>query len=122
MTPTKQLTLTLAAIGLVGCAINSPKDTLETGIPASFASTKSSQQLTTCIDRNTDGINFNSLHTSIKPLGPDTSEIVIRNGKTVMAVVQVSPTETGSIAAIRLSGVAVLMPETAVKQMTAGCG
>jgi hypothetical protein len=77
--------------------------------------------LTTCIDRNTDGAVFNSLQTNIKNSGIESSEIVVRNGSFVYAVVQVKATDKGSIAAFHLGGTASIAPETSVKRMTNGC-
>ena len=106
-------------VALAGCA--SPREVLETGVPATFFSAKTVQLLTTCIDRNTDGAILNSLRTNIKVLSPESSEIVVRNGDTVFAVVQVHPAAQGSVASIRLGGVGAMTPDSSVKRMTTGC-
>lgn len=112
------VSLGAVVIVLVGCA--SAREVLETGVPVTFVSTMSVPMLTTCIDRNTDGAILNSLQTNIKNSGIESSEIVVRNGDFVYAVVQVKATNKGSIAAFRLGGVAIA-PETSVKRMTKGC-
>lgn len=113
------LCLSVFWVVLAGCA--SPREVLETGAPATFASAKSVQLLTTCIDRNTDGAILNSLRTNIKSLSPESSEIVVRNGDTVYAVVQVHPAAQGSVASIRLGGAGAMFPDSSVKRMTTGC-
>ena len=104
---------------LIGCA--STQEVLETGIPATFVSTMTAPKLTTCIDRNTDGAVLNSLRTNIKYSDAQSSEIVVRNGSFVYAVVQVKATDNGSVATFRLGGAATITPDTSVKKMTKGC-
>jgi len=120
-TVTMRILVCLGVVGivLVGCA--SPREVLETGFPVTFNSKMSAPMLTMCIDRNTDGAILNSLRTSIKYLGPDASEIVVWNGDTVYAVVQVKAKDKGSIALFRLGGGATLTPESSMKRMTKGC-
>ena len=109
----------MACVALAGCA--SPGEVLETGAPATFTSAKSAQMLTKCIDRNTDGAILNSLRTNIKSLDPESSEIVVRNGSTIFAVIQVKPAAEGSIASFRLVGMGAISPDRSVQRMTTGC-
>lgn len=115
----KEVRFVALCVALAGCA--SPREVLESGVPATFFSAKTVQLLTTCIDRNTDGAILNSLRTNIKVLSPESLEIVVRNGDTVFAVVQVHPADQGSVASIRLGGVSAMSPDSSVKRMTAGC-
>lgn len=113
------LSLTVISSLLIGCA--STREVLETGVPATFVSTLTAPKLTTCIDRNTDGAFLNSLRTNIKYSDATSSEIVVRNGAFVYAVVQVQATNSGSIATFRLGGAATITPESSLKKMTEGC-
>jgi hypothetical protein len=115
----KSISASALCVVLVSCA--SPKEVLENGTITTFNSTKSSQSLTTCIDRNIDGAVLNSLKTNIKVLGPESSEIVVRNNSLVFAVVQVNAATHGSVASIRLGGLGAMTPETSMKRLTAGC-
>ncbi len=111
--------LVVVAPLLAGCA--STREILETSVPVPFTSALSAQMLTTCIDRNTDGAILNSLRTNVKSLGAESSEIVVRNGDFVYAVVQIRANDKGSIATFHLGGAATITPETSVKRMTKGC-
>lgn len=113
------LASTLTALGLGGCA--STQDIRTGGLEADFKSSKSTQQLTNCIDRNTDGWAWNSLRTSVKALGSEAFEIVVRNGSTTYAVIAIQPGPTGSFAKFRLGGVATATPTSSVQRMTKDC-
>lgn len=113
------LSLSVVSFLVIGCA--STREVLESGVPATFVSTMTAPKLTTCIDRNTDGAILNSLRTNIKYADALSSEIVVRNGAFVYAVVQVKATDSGSIATFRLGGAATITPEASLKRMTEGC-
>lgn len=113
------LSLTAISSLLIGCS--STREVLETGTPATFVSTLSAPKLTRCIDGNTDGAVLNSLRTNIKYSDAISSEIVVRNGAFVYAVIRVQTTDSGSVATFRLGGAATITPESSLKKMTEGC-
>ena len=104
---------------LGGCA--APVDLLQEKPAQVFASALQAQPLATCIDRNTDGADANSLRTNIKTLDSNVFEIVVRNGDFVYSVVRIMADGAGATATFYLGGAATLTPITAMARMTQGC-
>ena len=111
---------TVGVVLVSGCS--TPQGVRNTYPSGEFSSTKSPQELVTCIDRNTDGSYLNTLATSVKPVGDNNFEIVVRNGNSTYAMIEIAPLKSeNSVATIRLSGRASLTPKTVMNKMTDGC-
>ncbi len=104
---------------LQGCATS--REVIESGVAFDYSSKLSVPELTTCIDRNTDGAVLNSLQTTIKYSNPLNAEIVVRNGNFAYAVILIKSYEYGSVAHFRLGGTAAWDVKQAISRMTNGC-
>lgn len=118
--PYRLLSIPVLVISLAGCA--STQETRTTSVVQTFPSAKTAQDLTICIDKNTDGRVWNSLRTNVKSFGGEKFEIVVRNGDFIWSIVQVEPAPPGAVAAIRLGGAATVTPDGALEIMTKDCG
>jgi hypothetical protein len=110
----------IVSVVLSACATRS--DIVSAGVRDKFPSSLPALKLAACIDRNIDENSaLGSLHSKVIDSGVQPIEVVVLNGATTYAVVQVTSVEGGSSASFYYGGVANMFPGEAFRTMTKGC-
>jgi len=111
----------IALTFLAGCS-TTPQEIKDTYPVGEFASTKASFELTACLDKNARKMHFGTLNTNVTPKSEDGFEILILNGGSAYATLEIEPlNKHNSNATIRLGGPAKMTPKTVIQQITNGC-
>ena len=119
----KKLALaTLIAVTGVLSACATRSDIVSAGVRDRLASSLPPLQLARCIDRNVDENSaLGSLQSKVIYAGAEPVEVVVLNGATTYAVVQIVSIEGGSSASFYYGGVANAFPGEAYRELTNGC-
>lgn len=109
----------IVSIVLAGCA--SRADVIRENYRRDFKSAKSPGALAVCIDRNANDYPLNLHKSNITNVDGQPIEVLIRNGETISAVVQIAAADTGSNAVFYMGGASSMFPDTALKTFAKGC-